>query len=60
MNLLEIPEKVVCNFETYTFTSRNGTHTECIGHITEERISILTCLNDELIPATFQTKKKNL
>ena len=26
-----------------------ATHTECIGHITEERISILTCLNDELI-----------
>lgn len=43
-----------CNFETYTFTPHcNGTHTECIGHITEERISILTCLNDELIPATL-------
>ena len=43
-----------CNFETYTFTPHcNGTHTECIGHITEERISILTCLNDELLPATL-------
>ena len=43
-----------CNFETYTFTPHcNGTHTECMGHITKERISILTCLTDELLPATL-------
>tara|TARA_B100000683_G_scaffold196973_1_gene190110 strand:+ start:2019 stop:2819 length:801 start_codon:yes stop_codon:yes gene_type:complete len=43
-----------CNFETYTFTPHcNGTHTECVGHITKERISILTCLKDELFPATL-------
>ena len=34
-----------CNFETYSFTTHcNGTHTECIGHITNERISILSSL----------------
>ena len=39
-----------CNFETYTFTPHcNGTHTECIGHITKDRISILKSLNEEII-----------
>ena len=34
-----------CNFETYSFTPHcNGTHTECIGHITDERIDILSSL----------------
>ena len=43
-----------CNFETYTFTPHcNGTHTECIGHITKERVSILSCLHEEMIPATL-------
>ena len=43
-----------CNFETYSFTPHcNGTHTECIGHITKERVSILKSLNEELIPATL-------
>ena len=42
-----------CNFETYTFTPHcNGTHTECIGHITQERVSLLECLRQEMIPAT--------
>ena len=41
-----------CNFETYTFTPHcNGTHTECIGHITKERVSILECLDEEIIPS---------
>jgi len=41
-----------CNFETYSFTPHcNGTHTECIGHITNERIDILAALNDEMIPS---------
>ena len=32
-----------CNFETYSFTPHcNGTHTECIGHITDERVDILS------------------
>jgi kynurenine formamidase len=43
-----------CNFETYSFTPHcNGTHTECIGHITDERITILSSLNEEMIPSTL-------
>ena len=42
-----------CNFETYNFTPHcNGTHTECIGHITDERIDISSSLNEEMIPST--------
>lgn len=40
------------NFEQYTFIPHcSGTHTECVGHITHERISIRECLRDVLIPA---------
>lgn len=40
------------NFEQYKFIPHcNGTHTECVGHITDERISIRDCLTDVLIPA---------
>lgn len=43
-----------CNFETYTLTPHcNGTHTECIGHITQERINIIDSLNEEMIPSTL-------
>src|SRR6058998_2227368 len=36
-----------CNFEQYTFIPHcNGTHTECVGHITNERISLRDCLKD--------------
>ena len=43
-----------CNFETHTFTPHcNGTHTECIGHITDKRIDILTSLQEEIIPCTL-------
>ena len=43
-----------CNFETYSLTPHcNGTHTECIGHITNERITILSSLKQEMIPATL-------
>jgi len=43
-----------CNFETYSFTPHcNGTHTECIGHITDTRITILSSLNQEMIPSTL-------
>ena len=43
-----------CNFETYSFTPHcNGTHTECIGHITDERISILSSLEEEMILSTL-------
>jgi kynurenine formamidase len=43
-----------CNFEQITFIPHcNGTHTESIGHITHERISIHDALKDTFIPATL-------
>ncbi len=45
-----------CNFETYSFTPHcNGTHTECIGHITDERIAVLSALKDTFFAATLIT-----
>ena len=45
-----------CNFETYNFTPHcNGTHTECIGHITKERVSILDSLQEEMILSVLIT-----
>lgn len=42
-----------CNFESYTLIPHcNGTHTECIGHITAKRISVHESVTDSLIPAT--------
>ena len=36
-----------CNFEQYQFIPHcNGTHTECVGHITHARISVHECLKD--------------
>ena len=41
-----------CNFERYTFIPHcNGTHTECIGHITNERISVRESLQDVFVRA---------
>src|SRR6188474_1908451 len=41
-----------CNFERYAFIPHcNGTHTECIGHITKERISVRDCLQDAFLRA---------
>ena len=46
------------NFEQYTFIPHcNGTHTECVGHITHERISIRDCLQDVLMPALLVSVK---
>lgn len=43
-----------CNFEQITLIPHcNGTHTECVGHITHERISIRDCLKDAFIPAVL-------
>jgi arylformamidase len=43
-----------CNFESYTLIPHcNGTHTECVGHITDERISVRDCLRDVFIPAAL-------
>ena len=42
------------NFEQYTFIPHcNGTHTECVGHITDERISVLDCLKDVFLAAVL-------
>ncbi|NNE65667.1 MAG: cyclase family protein [Pyrinomonadaceae bacterium] len=42
------------NFEEYSFIPHcNGTHTECVGHITEERISVRDCLNDVFMEASL-------
>lgn len=45
-----------CNFEQITFIPHcNGTHTECVGHLTDERISIHDCLKDSFIAAMLIT-----
>lgn len=45
-----------CNFEEYQFiTHCNGTHTECVGHISYERISVIETLKDMFIPSTLIT-----
>ncbi len=42
------------NFDEYTFTPHcNGTHTECVGHISHERISVRNCLKDVIVPAVL-------
>jgi arylformamidase len=41
-----------CNFEQVKFIPHcNGTHTECVGHVTNERISVRDCLRDAFISA---------
>lgn len=43
-----------CNFEQIKLIPHcNGTHTESIGHLTHERISIRDCLRDVFIPSTL-------
>jgi arylformamidase len=43
-----------CNFEQVKFIPHcNGTHTECVGHITNARISVHKCLKDSLVLATL-------
>lgn len=47
-----------CNFEQIKFIPHcNGTHTECVGHITNERLSVHKCLKDVFIPATLVSIK---
>ncbi len=42
------------NFEQYKFIPHcNGTHTECVGHITRKRISVNDCLRDAFISASL-------
>src|SRR5207244_1945999 len=43
-----------CNFEQIKLIPHcNGTHTESVGHITRERISVQDCLKAAFIPATL-------
>ena len=45
-----------CNFEEYKLiTHCNGTHTECVGHISDERIYVNETLCEELIPSVLIT-----
>lgn len=49
------------NFENVTFVPHcSGTHTECVGHITDERISIRDCLQDVLIRANLVSLEPEL
>lgn len=42
------------NFEQYKLIPHcNGTHTECAGHITHERISVHDCLKDSFVLASL-------
>lgn len=43
-----------CNCETITINPHgSGTHTECAGHVTRERVSIATAAREPLIPCTL-------
>ncbi len=45
-----------CNFEEYKLIAHcNGTHTECVGPISDERVSIQSVLKDAFIPSTLIT-----
>jgi arylformamidase len=45
-----------CNFENVRLNPHcNGTHTECVGHITHERISVHDCLQDAFLLAELIT-----
>jgi len=45
-----------CNFETVTLTPHcNGTHTECLGHVTDARFSVVELLQRTLVPAQLVT-----
>ena len=43
-----------CNFSELNLIPHcNGTHTECIGHLTDERLHVLELLNDTFIPCVL-------
>lgn len=49
------------NVEEYRFIPHcHGTHTECVGHISHQRISIHNVLKDAFIPSTLITVKPQL
>jgi kynurenine formamidase len=45
-----------CNFENLRLNPHcNGTHTECVGHLTNERISVQNCLQEAFMLAELIT-----
>jgi arylformamidase len=45
-----------CNCETYVLTPHgDGTHTEGVGHLLEERVAVVDLLDDALLPALVVT-----
>lgn len=45
-----------CNFEEYKLIPHcNGTHTECVGHISDERIYVNETLKETFIPSALVT-----
>ena len=55
-NLGDTRHGASCNFEQIKFTPHcNGTHTECVGHITHQRIGVHDCLRDAFIFAALVT-----
>lgn len=45
-----------CNCEVYHFSPHlHGTHTECVGHVTDARIRVQDVLRETLMPATLIT-----
>jgi kynurenine formamidase len=45
-----------CNCETVTLSPHgNGTHSECVGHITNARLAVASLMRDPLVPATLVT-----
>ena len=45
-----------CNCSTYSLTPHcTGTHTECVGHITHDRLSVRDIAREALIPAILLT-----
>ena len=43
-----------CNCEEITLVPHcNGTHTECVGHITDQRVALHECLSDSLMTAVL-------
>ncbi|MFQ5628485.1 MAG: cyclase family protein [bacterium] len=50
-----------CNVEEYRLIPHcNGTHTECVGHIARERISLHTTLKQAFIPAILLSLESRL
>ncbi|MFK7969279.1 MAG: cyclase family protein [Bacteroidia bacterium] len=54
----DVNEGGSCNFSVITFTPHcNGTHTESVGHLADELVSVHKVLTESLFPATVVTIK---